>query len=321
MSKAAKCVEQQSEVVQNVRERFVETQKQSQNKFLEIGVKPVWERVKFSQVDISEYITAQAEQLDISLYYLNQYVDPVIYVAECCTNKPGFAIAGGTEREVNALNELLRNLGFLPMTLSEAEMIFFLSPAFDFMNEKDIRKLKSLLQKLPVWERAGMNHFEELPNIFVLAGQAHTIFYGDFYVLNQVLSRGYDRLLSELEWDFWKKRKLCSGYYETGSTEETLAKRFYMFSSQEPNLSFKFRQDISKFAETLPELLTSYAREEVVSLLKNLLPDMEAVIMKLEQQLREEREEATVSILQKQCMKTNITGLKKLMVFYESLIR
>ena len=288
-----------------------------QNQFLGIGVKPVWAYMGCSQDELGEYIAERVENLPLLMNLEKKFVYPVMKTAEQCSIRPGFTIIGGHQKECEDLTTYLHGLGMMPARQDEAEIIFFISPAFNFMNEKDVRQLKTLLKRLPIWEKQEENPAGELSNLFILAGQSHTVF-RDIYTLNKILSYGYEQLVAALEPDFWEERRMVSGYKEKGSTEDALAKRFYTFSSEDPNgLSLRFYQEVRLFSAMLPQIVMKHAKTEISQVITNLLSDMEEELQLQEDRLKTEN----ITVYQRDCLKNTICSMKKLIAFYERLIR
>lgn len=296
--------------------------------FRDIRVKPVWEYLDSNRDDLCEYIMNRLEGLNLTMEAVSKYVSPVLETAERSFVKPGYTIVGGTEQECSAVDDLAHSMGLLPMMRSDAEIVFYISPAYYFMQEKDMKRLIRFIDKMPVGKQDSGNMGGNLDNLFILAGQAHMIAEEKSPVYSKVLSDGYERLLMALPFNFWEESRLFCGCTGNKHVEEVLAERFYVFSSTQPELSARFMEDLVSFVKTLPEKINLYAKREITNCVNQIFLELQSEITMIESKLVKLEEEMELSessdkkiCLDRKYLSESVEALKRLQIFYERMIR
>ena len=153
---------------------------------------------------------------------------------------PGFT--GGIESD----NITARNIQ------SQADVLVYLSQAGGgFMSVEDCVYLKEGINKLAVIEDNNYIEIDPLSNLFVVATQAHIVDSGNPQKLNEIMCDGADRFCRTLPDKFWESRSLSNAEI----SKEDFRKRFFSYTTDIPNVRFRFENEFSSIIEKLPDII------------------------------------------------------------------
>jgi len=165
----------------------------------------------------------------------------------------------------------------------KTDVLIYLSQANGFMRIEDINYLKENIRILPVWERKNSNELEPLSNLFVVASQAHTVSHGNMKELSTILQKGYENFNKSIAPEYWNKRKEESGYTDIAYSEKYMAKRFFTYTIDIPDLCNTFNQQLQKVLEALPKIIDNRLRNEIRKYVEANKPKLVQEIKKYEE--------------------------------------
>jgi GTP-binding protein EngB required for normal cell division len=166
-------------------------------------------------------------------------------------------------------------------------VIIYLSLANAFMRIEDINYLKSNISRLPILERKGGNALKPLSNLFVVASQANNVNSGNPKELDTILEKGCSELLKALTPTYWDNRKRTSGYTGDRYGKDELLSRFFVYTTDIPDLCKSFNDSLKTVSEILPIVINDRVRQFVSEYVKSRKPNLQKELEKYEAMVAE----------------------------------
>jgi len=214
--------------------------------------------------------TRQGEYYDKNAGAAVMFIDAPILNTCDIVDLPGF----GTETESDD------NITF--KATQRADVIIYLSQASGFMRIEDITYLKRNINELPIWEKKDANELAPLSNLFVVASQAHAVNSGNREQLRSIVDTGCSNLLKTLPDGYWNNRQSVSGYTDYKYGKRELRSRFFVYTTDIPDLSTRFNNSLKRVLETLPLIINDRAKAFVTEYVKTRKPTLTNEIEKYE---------------------------------------
>ncbi|GHV51335.1 hypothetical protein FACS1894216_05190 [Synergistales bacterium] len=219
---------------------------------------------------LHSYGTRQGENYNKNAGAAVMFIDAPILNNSDIVDLPGF----GTETENDD------NITF--KAAQRADVIIYLSQANGFMRIEDITYLKRNISELPIWEKKGANSLSPLSNLFVVASQSHTVNNGNREKLEGILDTGCANLLNTLSDEYWHNRQSSSGYTGQYYGKEELRSRFFVYTTDIPDLCTGFNEALKTVLETLPIIINDRTKMFVAEYVKARKPSLINEIEKYE---------------------------------------